>query len=143
MKQRINHVTNSSSSSFIISRNDITKDRLIDILLEIANKELKFWDEEDDYKYTLEEDVYEETETDSEYYPETKMFRDYERIKTVVASRYIITECTEDDPYTDWVCNTYNNHYYIDNESCGRYEWNVIDKILSKYNVSWKRGYCD
>ena len=142
MRVRLSHVTNSSSSSFVISRNDIAKDRLIDILLEIANEERKCWDE-DGYKYTLEEDVHEETETESEYYPGTKMFRDYERTKTVVANRYIITECTEDDPYQDWDDRVYNNDYYIDNESCGRYDWNVIDEILSKYDVYWKRGYCD
>lgn len=142
MKCRSDFVTNSSSSSFVISRKDITKNKLINILLEIANEERKCWDE-DNYKYTLEEDVHEETEIDSEYYPNTKMCRDYERIKTVVASRYIITEGTEEDPYVDWDDHTYTNNYIIDNESCGRYDWNAIDEILSKYDVYWTRGYCD
>ena len=142
MKTRTDFVTNSSSSSFVISRNDITKDRLIDILLEIANEERKCWDE-DGYKYTLEEDVHEEIETDSEYYSSTKMFRDYERTKIVVAGRYIITEGTEDDPYTDWDDYTYTNDYIIDNESCIRYDWDIIEDILGKYGILYRLGYCD
>lgn len=142
MKQRLCHVTNSSSSSFIISRNNITKDKLIEVLLEIANEERKYWDE-DGYKYTLEEDVHEETEKDDIYHPESKMFEPRERIKTVVASRYIITEGTEEYPYIDWDDYEYTNDYIIDNESCIRYDWLVIEDVLDKYSIPWRSGYCD
>ena len=39
MKMREDFVTNSSSSSFIISKDDVSYDRLLEILLEIANEE--------------------------------------------------------------------------------------------------------
>lgn len=146
MKTRLSHVTNSSSSSFVISRNDITKDKLIDILLEIANKEYyENWKEEGDeeIRYNLEEDVEEKIEEDDIYHPETKMFEPRDRLKTVVAGRYIITECTEDKPYVDWDDYEYTNDYIIDNESCIRYDWYVVDEVLSKYGIPWRRGYCD
>lgn len=130
MKCRLSHVTNSSSSSFIISKDQIDRDRLIEVLLEIANKEHEYEDEED--KFTLEDDV----------------------TSDCVAGRYHITEATKEHPldkvdiyeyewdkYSDSVL--YDNHWVIDNESCGRYEWWIIDEILDKYGIEWERGYCD
>ena len=130
MKCRLSHVTNSSSSSFIISKDQIDRDRLIEVLLEIANKEYAYEDEED--KFTLEDDV----------------------TSDCVAYRYHIKEATKEHPldkvdiygyewdkYSDSVL--YDNHWVIDNESCGRYEWWIIDEILDKYGIEWERGYCD
>ena len=130
MKCRLSHVTNSSSSSFIISKDQIDRDRLIEVLLEIASKEHEYEDEED--KFTLEDDV----------------------TSDCVAGRYHITEATKEHPldkvdiyeyewdkYSDSVL--YDNHWVIDNESCGRYEWWIIDEILDKYGIEWERGYCD
>lgn len=130
MKTRLSHVTNSSSSSFIISRNDVTKEKLIEILLEIANEEYyKNWEEKN--VYNLEEDV-------------KKIFDecDYKN-KTEVAGRYIIEEATILNPHINYYEKEYNNHFIIDNDSCGRYDWNVIDYVLSKYGISWRKGYCD
>ena len=132
MKTRLSHVTNSSSSSFVISRNDITKDKLIEILLEIANKEQKIhWDEEFHYD-----------ERDIRNNDEDKKYTWY-RPKTVVAGRYCIAECTEENPYTDWNDYEYTNDFYIDNESCIRYDWDVIEDVLGKYGIPWRGGYCD
>ena len=133
MKCRLSHVTNSSSSSFIISKDQIDRDRLIEVLLEIANKEYAYEDEDvDDNHFTLEDDV----------------------TSNCVAGRYHITEATKEHPldkvdiygyewgkYSDSVL--YDNHWFIDNESCGRYDWWIIDEILDKYGIEWERGYCD
>lgn len=128
MRLRLGHVTNSSSSSFIISKNQIDRDKLIEVLLEIANKEYAY----EEYKFTLEDDV----------------------TSDCVAYRYHITEATKEHPldkvdiygyewdeYSD--SDLYDNHWFIDNESCGRYDWWIIDEILDKYGIEWERGYCD
>ena len=113
MKVRRDFVTNSSSSSFIISRNHISYEKLLNILLEIANKEADLADDEN--------------------------CTDYNEI----SYRYEIRECTPANPYEDWYGREYNNDFVIDNNSCGRYDWSVIEDILQKYNIPWRYGYCD
>ena len=133
MKCRLSHVTNSSSSSFIISKDQIDRDRLIEVLLEIANKEYAYEDEDvDDNHFTLEDDV----------------------TSNCVAGRYHITEATKEhsldkvniygyewDEYSD--SDIYDNHWFINNEGCGRYNWWIIEEILDKYGIKWQSGYCD
>lgn len=119
MKVRRDFVTNSSSSSFIISRDHVSYDKLIEILLEIANLESRYrWDEEADYK-------------------------NYDDI----SYRYIINEGTKEVPYEDyngWGDSFfYHNHYIVDNNSCIRYDWDAVEDILNKYNIPWHMGYCD
>ena len=126
MKIRCDYVTNSSSSSFIISRKYVTRDRLLEILLEIANTEGEYrgWDG----KYTRDEDIVDNT----------------------VAYRYRVTEATPESPHTvDDYCwlgsqaETFDNHFIIDNDDCGRYNWDAVEEILAKYNIPWAYGYCD
>lgn len=128
MKTRLSHVTNSSSSSFIISKNDITKDKLIEVLLEIANESDKEWREklnDEDYPYTLENCVKDDC----------------------VAYNYNIYEGTEELPHyqDNWYGDEiiYTNNFVIDNDCGIRYDWDIVDKILSKYGIPWEQGYCD
>ena len=133
MKCRLSHVTNSSSSSFIISRDQVKRKKLIKILLEIANEEYNSYDYDDESDsndhYTLKDDV----------------------IDNCVAYRYCIKKATKKHPLNDYGCKYdkhydaryYDNHWIINNDSCGRYDWDVIDDVLSKYGINWQYGYCD
>ena len=122
MKVRKDFVTNSSSSSFIISKDDISREKLMEILLEIANKEATWF--EDDEHYT-----------------------DYNEI----AYRYEIEEATREEPYDhdqdSWFYGSkstlYTNHFIIKNNACIRYHWGVIEEVLGKYNIPYTCGYCD
>ena len=132
MKCRLSYVTNSSSSSFIISRDQVKRKKLIKILLEIANKEYSYYDDElgnDEPQFTLDKDA----------------------TKDCVAYRYYIKKATKKHPldrdgykwnkYSD--SEPYDHHWFIDNESCGRYDWDIIEEVLNKYSIDYERGYCD
>lgn len=117
MKVRRDFVTNSSSSSFIISKDDVSYDKLLEILLEIANKEREYWDDEDTYE---------------NYYD--------------ISYRYEIHEGTPEKPYEDydWLKPIYyDNHFIVDNNSCCRYDWDAVEDVLAKYDIPWHMGYCD
>ena len=118
MKVRRGFVTNSSSSSFVISKDNISYDRLLEVLLEIANREKEYWD--DEYTYESYHDI---------------------------SYRYEIHEATPENPYNEddgWGYSlTYNNHFIIDNNSCCRYDWDAVEDVLAKYDIPWTPGYCD
>lgn len=118
MKIRHDYVTNSSSSSFVISRDHISLDRLKGIILEIANEELKRWstDWQNDYEPILNYDE--------------------------IAYRHVIHEGTAENPYSDYE-HTYYNDFIVDNDSCVRYDWDAVEDVLAKYNIPWHMGYCD
>lgn len=119
MKIRHDYVTNSSSSSFVISRDHISLDRLKEIILEIANEELRKW-----HEIWPEED--------------SKSFASYNEIEY----RYAIHEGTAEKPYSDYEY-TYHNDFIVDNDSHSRYDWDAVEDVLAKYNIPWCMGYCD
>lgn len=128
-KIRFDFVTNSSSSSFIIEKDQLSYGQLLKYLLQIANKEASYWDDESDDK--------------------TYKWKDVE--KNCVAGRYNIIEATPENPHTEYdefgygdsEEKIYTNHYIIDNGSCGRYDWDVVREVLDKHGIKWSYGYCD
>jgi hypothetical protein len=113
MKIRTDYVTNSSSSSFVISREHITLDKLRDICVEIASAE----------NY-LDDD--------------TQKINNYDEI----SYRYVIHEATAEAPYEDY-CRCYYSDFIVENDDCGRYNWDAVERVLDKYGIPWYMGYCD
>ena len=106
-----------------------TKEGHEKILSAFANEEADSYWRNDNRKYTME-DISDDT----------------------VAYRYHIQEATLENPYENFddygylgtiEKKQYDNHFIIDNDSNGRYDWDIIEEILAKYNIPWQSGYCD
>lgn len=114
MKIRTDYVTNSSSSSFIVSKNDITLDTLHAALAEMLSGFYGEPLEEGDYDpentfaifSTTEDNPYEDWECGSEQYP----------------NHYVVSN---------------------DGDYCSRFDWDIVKAVLTRYGVDYELGYCD
>lgn len=124
MKIRYDFVTNSSSSSFIISKDKITHGHLLDILLEMANEEAKAWrgGNQDEY--------------------------DWSDVRGNGVGHFNIKEFTGDDVYLvyKWYEKSelvYKDVFVVDNDDTGRYNWGAVAKVLNKHGLELIKGNCD
>ena len=118
MKMRLSFVTNSSSSSFIIDKKDISKEKLKEILLRLANIDAADWNDE---PYT-EDDFYGDG-----------------------IGRYNIldSDSGDKDEISYWT-NGYINagKWIVHNDVTIHYNWDDVEDAFEEEGVNIAYGHC-
>jgi hypothetical protein len=143
MKVRCDFVTNSSSSSFIISTKDVEYDFLVNEVLRDFHLQLK--------RQWLEDES--DEEINGWYNPEKILGNPDDNISLMIKSKSEIEN--EDDCYGYWYKESEEERkerenkndekfYVIDNNCTCRFDWDIVRKVFTdKYNIPWNYGYCD
>ena len=145
MKYRTDFVSNSSSSSFIISKKEITKKQLKENLLpELYRKLNEDWLKKSDIKKYLKNPDWENEDVSLGFYESSRNAEKKEMICGYCWKDDACDKC-EDKEIKELEIGSADDEevYVVTNNGHIRFDWDAVSRACGKYDINYQHGYCD